>query len=219
MKDDQLIEGLRRGDTKTQLAVIEAYQDRLSESLLRLKALGSEDVEQIVFDVLSDVILDPAVIDLSRGSVKAFLFRSVYNRAIDVIRRRKTALGGKHLVSLDALNEEALMEAEERTLNSTDAYPNLEEPEAKTFQPPPEVIQAAKQLGTELKLSQKQYEHLRLRLVEKFEPSEVADLLGITPNNEAVSWHRLKKKIDDNWERHLALRDYAKGFDKHTKQT
>ena len=198
MDEAELVDGLRRGEALCQLEFLGRYQEhkrllsRLAEYLLRFSTLDSGDAEDIVAEVLYQLSSDPSRIDLSKGSLDGLVFRMAKNRAIDLHRKRKKALGGKKVVSLDTLGVASKNIEDENRIN--DRRPN-HGGEGPKYDFPAEVISEVQQLVADLGLSDDQWEHLRLRTVDKLQPKEIAEYLGINKNNERVRWHRLHKRI------------------------
>lgn len=195
MEDAEIVDGLRRGDTRSQLALLDRYQARLVEFLLRrFQKMDEKGAEDIAAYTLERLVLDPSIIDLAKGggSLTGLVKQMAKNRAIDLYRKRERALGDARVVSLDLYSDDAWpLEDDDQIV---DKRPGIGGGRRESF--PPEVVLEAQQLIEDLNLSKAQLEHLRLRWEEKLQPAEIAEYFGITPNNERVRWHRLRKAIE-----------------------
>lgn len=202
MDDAELVDGLIRGEARYQLALLDRYQERLVEYLFRFHPLVENEAEEIAADVLEQLVLKPEIIDLSRGrgELDGLVFKMAKNRAIDLIRKTKSSLGGKRVISLDANSD--MLERVSKNVSGSDG--------GSETALPTEVEIQAKQLLADLDLDEDQLEHLRLRTEEKLKPKEIARFLGITNGNERVRWHRLQKKIDREWRKYPHIVEYGK---------
>jgi RNA polymerase sigma factor (sigma-70 family) len=218
MDEAELVDGLQKGDARCQLALLSRYQDRedrgglparLAEYLLRFSTLDSGDVEDIVVEVLYQLAFEPSRIDLSKGLLNGLVFKMAKNRAIDLHRKRKRALSGKNIVALDApgVGSENL-EDETRIVDRRPHHGS----EGSRQDLPVEVIAEARQLVADLDLPEDQWEHLRLRVVDKLQPKEIAGYLGITDNNERVRWHRLRNRIQRERAKYPHLAKHSEGI-------
>jgi RNA polymerase sigma factor (sigma-70 family) len=209
MDDAELVDGLLSGKAHYQLALLDQYQDRVTEYLIRLQLLNEDDAEDITVEILERLILDPSIIDLSksRGSLDGLVFKIARNKAIDLHRKRKKAFGGETTLRLDTTrdNVEAIMD-EGQIIDRRPWHGST----GKNHVIAPEVMTEVRLLLENLNLSKEQFEHLRLRQIEKLEPMEIAEFLRITTNNERVRWHRIWKKIKDEWGKYPRLVEYAK---------
>lgn len=200
MNEAEVVEGLRGREPQAQLAFLDHYRNELSEYLLRFRNLADEDVEQLVADVLYAVIDDPSRIDLSRGSIRQYLFAVTRNSAIDLARRKQTRLRGNTVVALDEDADEQLAAPEESSDDEEGDLPSTL---------PKDVAEAARQVIDAIHATQMDLEHVRLRVQEKFRPKEVAGFLGISEASERTRWSRLNRRIRDEWITHPALLAYA----------
>jgi RNA polymerase sigma factor (sigma-70 family) len=213
MDDAQLLDALARDEPQAQFEFLERYKDWVSEHLLRLKMTGlaEGDIEEIASDILYGIIQAPEKINLSKGSIDAFVYRCVRNGAIDLYRKRKRARGGKHLVRFDAYDEESVSVSEDRAFQVEDDYSVGEEAGEGESRYPAEVIAAAQQLMQELKLTETELEHIRMRLLDHLPPKEIAELLNITEGAENTRWSRLfKGKVAAKWTEHPVLVEFNK---------
>jgi hypothetical protein len=103
MDDAELVDGLKNGDVLCQIALLERYQDRLAEIPLRFRRLDEGDAEHIATEVLYQLVLDPSIIDLSKGygTLDGLVFKMAKNRAIDLHHKKGRAFGGRGVVSLE----------------------------------------------------------------------------------------------------------------------
>ena len=205
MDDAELVDGLLRGEGRCQLALLGRYLDQLARHLLGFRTLDSGDAEDIAVEVLNQLIMDPSVINLSKGkgSLRKLVFRMARNKAIDLHRKRLSSLAGRKIVSLAALD------TPEDTRQIIDRRP-WHGSEGPRHEIPPDVSSEVQQLVDDLNLSEEQWEHLRLRIVDKLQAKEIAAFLKIDPNNERVRWHRLQKKITSKSQQYPRLVEYGK---------
>ena len=208
MDDAELVDGLQRGEAFYKLALLERYQDRLSEFVLRFRRLDEVDAENVATEVLYQLAFEPSIIDLSKGqgSLDGLVRRMAKNKAIDLDRKKQKSFSNRRVVSLDAHSDTPETIDDNDQITERRAWHGSEGPR---YPVPPEVVSDAQQLAADLDLREEQWEHLRLRIEDKLQPKEMAEFLGITANNERVRWHRLRKKIECKWVKYPHLVKYA----------
>jgi len=95
MTDEEFCDGLVRSDFDVQSAFLERYQTVLPDVLRKTcDWLTSQEIEDVVADVLYDLIQNPHKIDLARGSLDGLIYTATYRRAIDLYRKAKADLAG-----------------------------------------------------------------------------------------------------------------------------
>lgn len=211
MDDGELVDGLQRGEVLYQLALLERYLDRLAESLLRFHRLDEGDAEYVATEVLYQLVLEPSIIDLSKGkgSLDGLVFKMANNKAIDLDRKRRKSFGGRRIVNLDAHSDTSEAIKDDDQITERRPWHGGEGPRHPV---PPEVIADVQQLVADLDLSEVHWEHLRLRIVDKLRPKEIAEFLEITANHERVRWYRLRKKIHSKAVKYPHLAEHGKEF-------
>lgn len=208
MNDEELVAGLVSGDLEAQVFLLDVYQARLVDHLLNRFPSLEGDIEEMVADAIYRIIIDPSLIDLSKGKIWSFLKTIAWRKAIDLFRKRQAVLKERQVMSLDTLNEELTADGATVTQWQDDRFHNQESREANPKYSA-EVVKAVQQVIVDLNLSEEHLEHIRLRLVEKLQPKEIAALKGISPDSEGVRWHRLMRKINNEWGKHPVLVEYA----------
>lgn len=210
MDDAELVDGLLRGEARYQLALLDRYQDRLSEYLFRFHPLVAIDAEDIAVEVLEQLVFNPSIINLSKGhgSLNGLVFKMAKNRAIDQVRKTKRSLRGSRVVSLDEHSATLDRVADDDARVVDGRLGSARDETASTL--PPKLLAETKQMLAGLELSEGDSEHLRLRIEEKLKPKEIAKFLGITKNNERVRWFRLKAKFEKEWRNYPQIVKYGK---------
>ncbi len=213
MNDEELVAGLKRGDLEAQISLLNEYLDKLIDRLLyRFPTIDEGDIEEIAADTIYYVITKPSYIDLSKsknGKIWNILITIAWRKALDLFKKQRAALINNEIVRLDSLNTETTVDGVSVTHWQDDRFHNEEAQESKTLYPP-ELVIAAHQMIEALNLTEEELDHIRLRLVEKLQPKEIATLMGITADNEGVRWHRLMKKIEKEWVKHPTLLEYSR---------
>jgi RNA polymerase sigma factor (sigma-70 family) len=199
MQDEEVCNGLLSGDPLSQLEFLTHYLDKIDHYLNdQFQNLSHDDRADIASQIIGELIQKPEKIDMERvreGKLTSYIIKIAHHRAIDLHRKRETALSGYREVSIG--DSEAEQVEDHRLPYLETGQSTIEE------QFPPDVVQAAHSMLDALQLTDRQSEHLRLRLENpplSFE--EIAQYLGITPNNERTSWHRLRKKIEEEKEKY-----------------
>ena len=155
MDDAELVDGLKRGDALCQLALLERHQNRLAELLLRFRRLDEGDAEHIATEVLYQLILEPSIIDLSKGSLDGLVRRMARNKAIDLDRKKRKAFGGRRVVSLEAHSDVSGAIKDDDQITERRPWHGSEGPR---YPVPPEVISDAQQLVADLRLGEDQWD-------------------------------------------------------------
>jgi len=206
MNDEELVAGLQKGDREAQITLLDRYQEKLVEYLQNhFSTLDSGDIEEIVADSIYRVIIEPSIIDLSKGKIGSFLLTVARRKAVDLFRNKQTTLKEIKVFSLD----DELTVDEVSSKHWQDDRFHHEETQKSPNIYPPEVIFAIQQVIEALRLTEAELDHIRLRLVEKLQPKEIAEFNGISANYEGVRWHRLMKKIENEWIKQPVLVKYA----------
>ena len=88
MTDEALIKLIKDHPDEGLKLLVEQYEGLLF-SVVRsvLTGWGERDVEECVSDVFSEFYFDVGKVDLSRGSIKAYLCVSAKHNALDILRR------------------------------------------------------------------------------------------------------------------------------------
>ena len=213
MNDEELVAGLIRGELEAQISLLDEYQDKLVDHLLyRFPTIDEGNIEEIAADTIYQVIKNPSHIDLSKsrnGKIWNFLVTIARHKALDKYRKQRATIRDKEIVRLDTLNRAKTADEVSVTQWQDERFHNEEDQELDSVYPPELVIAAQKMIET-LNLTEEELDHIRLRLVEKLQPKEIAAFMGISTINEGVRWHRLIKKIEKEWVKHPTLVDYAR---------
>ena len=210
MNDEELVAGLISGDIEAQISLLDGYQERLIYHLLkRFPKIDEGDIEQIVANSIYRVIIEPTLFDLSKGTIWKLLSTITWRKATDLLDKQQRASKETEIVSLSDYQRELIVDEASMDCWHDDRLHN-QESQKPASKYPPEVVVAAQKVIEALKLTEEQSDHIRLRLVEKLPPKEIAVFIGSSSGYENVKWHRLMKRIESEWVKYPELVEYAR---------
>ena len=171
MTETELIEGLRKQNTKAQRLTLERYGSDVFAQVARLVP-GTENVEEVYQDVFVKVFRNIGRYDAGRASLRTWISRVAYNEAVDWLRHKRPPV-----VYLEDGAEE---------LTDSEVEETLGRPSEETVQ----LIRAAlKHLPPEERaiITMFYYEEMSLK--------EIAFVTGSIPTTVASKLSRTRRKI------------------------
>jgi RNA polymerase sigma-70 factor, ECF subfamily len=181
VNDDEVLQGLRQGDEKAFVALVDTYQLAMIRVALAFVSDRSA-AEDVVQETWMGVIRGIDRFE-GRSSLKTWIFRILVNQA------RKKATRDRRTVALNDVGEELHFSRDGTWITPPSAWP--EDAADRLFAT--DVVKKLRMSIEQLPALQRQV--VTLRDVEGLSPRDVCDLLDITESNQRVLLHRARQKL------------------------